>query len=194
MKKLSKRTQGMTLIEILIVSAILSLLAYVISASLINGMKIWERSKRAMLEEDVIIFFEKIEHDLRNAYPYSKLSFLGTEKSFAFGIVFPEQAMESESAQTVGKVEYYFDITDKILYRRIAKYGQALKEEYAAGLAVMKGIDDLQFKYVYLTKEGEVSVPQTLDAFPAGIDIQIKFIDTEGEKKMQKLINIPMGW
>lgn len=181
----------MTLVEVLIVSAIISVLAFSISASFLNGMKVWERSKRVVLEEDAIIFFEKLQSDLRNAYPYSKIVFEGGEQYFAFPAHLTAPGLER---QPIGKVEYRFDILTKVLIRRTGGYGQALSHDYGPSIPVLKGIDNVRFRYIYLTREGEFPSPAVLDTFPAGLDVEVVFTDAGIQKSITKLINIPIAW
>ena len=88
MNKLNSRRllsrRAMTLMEILIVVSLIAMMSVAIFNALSNGMKIWKRSQQMVIEEDIAVFFDKIAHDIRNAFVFSQFRFEGDELRFAF--------------------------------------------------------------------------------------------------------------
>jgi len=193
------RKEGMTLIEILLVVSLVSVLSIALYHAVVNGLKVWEASRRVVTEEDIAIFFEKLTHDLNRMYFYSQIPLEGSETRFAFPTVIRTSAEESmglsegEYIDQLGKVEYAFELTDRNLYRRQANYSQALDLQYAAPQLLVSSIKGLKFRYFYYTQDGEVYSEDALDGIPSGIEVTVEFSDNKGQRVMQKFIDVPLG-
>lgn len=197
-RKVCQGKKGMTLIEILIVTSLLSLVSLAIYNSLANGIKVWERSRQVVVEEDVVIFFDKVAQDLRNTFFHSKINFKGTEFKFSFPtIVYTPAdrrsgASEGEYIEQMGRVEYYYDFNEDTLYRHQANYSQALNERFGRPRALVTSVDRIKFRYYYRTDTDEIYTPEILDVLPSGVEIEVEFSDNQGQKIMKKFIDIPI--
>lgn len=183
---------GMTLIEILIVVSIMSMVSVAIYASLSNGLKVWKRHHELVVEEDIVIFFEKLTQDLRNAFEFSQFEIEGQEQKFSFPTIVQIQ-MDDEMIQQIGKVEYYFDLLDRSMYRREAQYGQALQEQYGMPVKLIANIQQFMIRFYYITEDGESVFSSPEQGLPAGIEIEFKFISKGKERSMRRYIDIPQG-
>ena len=191
--------KGMTLMEILIVMSLLALVSLAIYHSLSNGIRVWERNRELVVEEDVVIFFDKLTQDLRNTYFYSKINFKGDEFRFSFPTIVYTPAdkrsniPEGEFIEQMGRVEYYYDFNDNTLYRRQANYSQALNERFGRPRALVTSVDRIKFRYHYITDEEEIYTPEILDVLPSGVEVEVEFSDNQGQKMMRKFVDIPIG-
>jgi prepilin-type N-terminal cleavage/methylation domain-containing protein len=195
-----KKKNAMTLIETLIVVSLVGLLGLAIYQSLANGIRIWDRSREIVTEEDVIVFFDKINTDLRNAFFYSKIRFEGGEYRFTFPtLVYTPQdtrisdRSEDEYVDQIGKVEYYYDFNEDAVFRRQANYSQALNEQFGEPRKMVGSIGRIKFNYYYLTGDGEIYSTEVYDTIPEGIEIEIEFEDNSGKRIMRKFLDIPVG-
>lgn len=191
-------SRGLTLIEILLVVSLVSLITLALYVSFANGLKVWERSRQLVLEEDMAIFLDKLSHDLRNTYTYSKVSAKGTSTRFVFPAIVhtmadPKMGLPEDAyIDQMGQVEYYFDTTDKSIYRRQANYSQGLKEKFQNSLRLASSIDKLDFQYHYLTDTGEKISDEVLEYMPFGVDVKIEFSDKLGKHVIRRFIDIPL--
>ncbi|HSV43921.1 MAG TPA: hypothetical protein VLJ10_05135, partial [Candidatus Bathyarchaeia archaeon] len=64
-----------TLIELLLVASLLSLISVSLYQALSNGLRVWQYTRRLSVEEDVMIFLDKLSADLRNSFDYSLFFF-----------------------------------------------------------------------------------------------------------------------
>ena len=189
--------RAMTLIEVLIAVSLVTLISIAIYNSLSNGVKIWQRSQRLVIEEDINIFFDKLSQDIRNSFPYSKIKFEGNETSLSFPTMVHTLAdariglSPNEYVEQIGKVEYYFDLTDRGLYRRQANYSQAIYETYQPAIKIIPAIENIKFSYFYQTDKGEEISREALATLPAGIEVKIEFSDKQGRRTMSKFIHVP---
>lgn len=197
-RKIFKKN-AMTFIELLIVASLLSILSIALYNALSNGLKVWSRSNRSMLEDDVVIFLDKINSDLKNSFYYSKISFSGSTNKFSFPTMVRVEAdprgpeKKGEYIKQIGKVEYYFDPYNGGLYRRFANYGKAENNEFFKPRLLVSSIDSLRFKYFYARELSELESDKTLETFPSAVEVTVEFSDQSGIRSINKFINIAIG-
>jgi len=197
--RIHNKQRGMTLLEILIVVSLISIISIVLFSSLATGLRVWERSRRSLIEQDIVIFLDKISQDIRNSFIYSLIPFQGGEDRLSFPTIvyIPADPYSGLSEGTyvdqIGKVEYYFEILDKGLYRRAANYSQAISDLYGTPRKLVEIIDQLKFHYYYLSEKGELYSRATLEGVPLGVEISVVFSDSLGERVMRKYIDVPLG-
>ncbi len=190
---------AMTFIEVLIVTALVSVVSLALYHGFSNGLKVWKRSQQVVVEENIIIFFEKITKDLQNAYKFSTITFQGNRSKFSFPVILPVKISstlsnkESVYAQQLARVEYYYDYNKETIFRREGNYGQALKDQYFEPRKVVEGVDGLMFKYYYMTDNDEIYSEDILETIPSKIAVTIEFIDNGYRRAMTKYIPVPIG-
>jgi len=191
--------KGMTFIEILIVASLISLISMALYNVLSNGIRVWERSRRMVIEEDVAIFFDKLSQDLRNTFYHSKIPFDGNEFRFSFPTMVRTPANAGrghsggEDIHQIGRVEYYYDTIEDKIYKRQANYGQAINERFGQPRLLLSSVEKFRFRYVYLTEDEEVMSDEVLEFLPSSIELEIEFFDDKGKRTMRKLIDVPIG-
>ncbi len=191
--------RGMTLMEILIVVSLMSMLSLAIYKSLTNGLRVWERSNQMVVEEDILVFFDKMARDVKNAYRHSLVLFEGGMMTFAFPSVvsiLPDVQSglpEDVFVEQLGKVEYYYDTLHKTINRRQAGYGQALQRQFSPPRIMAQSVDRVRFLYYYLADQNELVSEKVLDTMPNGVEVIVKFSDAKGTRELKKYISIPIG-
>jgi len=192
---------GFTLIEMLMVVSIMTMLSVVLCRSLLNGLEIWNRAQRSVIEEDIGIFFDKISYDLRNSFDYSLLAFEGKRDS----IVFPTVVRtlkdrkktlwgEVDYVNQMGRVQYYWDRMEKSLFRRQANYSQAVNKKFGKERLLVEPISSLNFFYYY-TQEGKTEMKRkSTGNMPSAVKIQLEFLESTGKvRRVERLVNIPIA-
>ena len=193
------RRAAMTLMEILIVISLVAMLSIALYHSVSQGIRIWEKSQRLVIEEDVVLFFDKLSQDLRNSFSYSSIPFEGHQFRLSFpalvqvSVEKPGRYDKKDYKEQIGKVEYSFDPNKDCVIKKQAGYGQALSEEFSLSQEVLKSVQMVQFRYVYLTAEGEYLSPDVLEVIPASVEVTVEFSDQLGKRELHKLIDIPVG-
>ena len=195
----TRGNRGMTLLEILLVTALISMVSLAIYNSLANGLKVWERVQGVVVEEDAMIVFEKITNDLRNSLIFSLIKFEGHEYRFSFPTIVHTPAdtalrlEDGEYMDQIGQVEYYFDLTNRGFYRRQANYSQALQYQFGPPQLLIKGVESVKFRYYYLTDKEEIVSDSSVEVFPSTVEIEITISDKDGPKTLRKFINVPLN-
>ena len=192
--------QGMTLMEILLVASLISIISVAIYNALSNGLRVWERSRQVVVEEDIAIFIDKLTTDLHNTFFYSKIKIEGNDYRFTFPTMVSVMADKrgpgpyGEYQDQLGRVEYYFDYATHAIYRRQANYSQAIMGDYFSQPQLLVSlVDRLKIEYYYLTDEGEVFSQDIFDVLPSGLEITVEFSDSQKTKKFFKVVNVPLN-
>ena len=62
---------GFTLVEMLLAASLVALVSIAAYQSMLNGYRIWQRSQRSGVEEDISLALDKISQDIRNVFSFS---------------------------------------------------------------------------------------------------------------------------
>ena len=193
-----KRVRGFTLVEVILTVSILALVSTAIYHTLANGIKLWERSRQAIHEEDISITFDKMQTDLHNAFFYSLIKLEGKKDRLKFSTQVLTKAdskssFEDEYIDQIGQVEYYFNAAKGQVLRRQRNYSQALKDKGGNEQILLNSIKSLRFRYHYKENNEDVEVSEISKQLPCEVDIFIDFNDQLGIKQLTKTIEFPLG-
>ena len=78
----SKR--GFSLLELLLVTALLPLLSFAIFANFSSGIRLWKTLNQGVPQEDVRIFYQKVSQDVTNTLKYLDVPFSGDKDHVSF--------------------------------------------------------------------------------------------------------------
>jgi hypothetical protein len=196
---MTRKASAFTLVEVLLVSALIAGISLAVFSCLSNGLKLWDRSRVLMVEEDVSFFMDRLASELRNSFPFSTLAFTGEERALSFPTVVTSKMDRAGSrasegyAEGLGMVQYVFDTSSGNLFRSQANYAQALHNSWAGARIVCAGLRDIHFRYFTAGSSDYRSSQGTGDVFPAGIEIELLFMSGSQEKKLRRYIAIPAG-
>ena len=189
--------KSFTLIESLIVVTLLSIIGLSVFTAFSNGLKIWERSHRAVVEEDVAIFFERLTQDLANAFEFSLIKFEGSEIKLKFATIVTTEADRklgaNKTMRQIGHVQYYYDEDKKEIYRAQGNYSLAIKDKFFPSRVLMKGVESFNFSFFYF-ESGQIKETKSGDLLPAGVKVTLGFLDKKGrEKNMVHYVDTVLG-
>ena len=183
---------GFTFLELLIVSAILSVVSLAIFASLNSGIKIWQKVNTQLFEEDVDIFFDKFARDLRNSLEFTGINFSGEDEQMEFAAVGYNPKLK---ITTVGRVVYFYNPDKGTLERQQKGFIESFFDSTEMTAQLLKDIKSLKFKYYqfdekkkdYLWQEAY----QAGRPLPAAVRIEIMFEDRPQDEIFTKTVDIP---
>ena len=190
---------ALTLIEMLIVVCLISIISLAVYKAFSNGIAVWRRSNAVVIEQDIVILFDKIASDLQNAYHYSLMKVDGTSSSFSFPSIVWVLADEKKDSSPeehifqMGKVEYFYQALEGKFYRRQANYAQALNNQFQEPQLLARSLNNVNFRYFYAKGLEEIPREQTLGVLPSGIEIEIQFTDQHGQRTLKKFRRIRSG-
>lgn len=187
------RNKAFTLIEMIIVMAMLSVISLAIYSTFNNGIKIWQRVNKTLPEEDIGIFFDKFNRDINNIIQYKDLKFTGNKEMMEFTAIVDSSRL---NARTVGQIVYYYNGHSKELNRLVKDYSQIYNEQRGIRAGPIRNISDLAFKYYFFNEQtGKYKwTEEWIDVkLPLAVRVEIN-IDYGSEiRKFSKTVSIPIG-
>lgn len=194
--------RAFTLVELLLVTALLSATSLAVYHAIADGIRVWQYSRRFSAEEDVAVFLEKLAEDLQNTYAYSLIKFDGKPDKIIIPTMIRAAAdtgrkkdrNTGDLTEQMGAVQYFLQSGKKTIFRRQAVYGQALKEKFSEARALAAPVARLQFSYIFY-KDGEMKVDRTVKgSIPVSVLVDVEFVEVTGKaRRIRRLINIPVG-
>jgi hypothetical protein len=191
---------GITLIELLIVVALMGAVNVAIYSVFSLGLKVWEQRQRASTEQDLAIFFEHFTRDLNRTFYHSMIDLEGGMHHVSFPTVLQvppdSRGLPSvrEAVPQIGQVVYSYDSARKRLLRKQARYASVQQQKYDSIQIMAQGIESFQIQYVYIVDNGVEIVERLLDTFPANIIVKVVFSEAQGRRQMTKKIDIPLSF
>ena len=204
--------KGFTFIEVLVTTAIISLIGLAVYSVFANGINAWRRGTidRTYLR-NIRLGSEKMARDLKNTFSFSNIAFEGTEDSLSFPALVlvgseSNNREEIESHYEVGRIAYFYDRKANSLRKEEKTYQQLFEEEeIGEGDALVErtaitGLSSLKFSYCYLDNATDRYgwkddwKREEQDTIPQAIKIEMSFEDDfikEGE--FNRIIFIPIG-
>lgn len=194
-----RQTAAFTLVEILLVTTLTAGISLAIFTCLSNGLRLWDRSRSLMIEDDIAVFFDRFSSDLRNSFFLSTLSFEGSEFRISFPTVVMARTDSAGSrafegvADGLGEVQYLFDPGRQSIVRRQANYSQAVRNVWADERELVKGVSRVRFKYYSAGSNETFFIHDAKDSLPSGIEAEIILMSGSVEKTLRRYVSIPIG-
>jgi len=184
---------GITLVELLVVTAIMAVISLATYTTLSNGLKIWNRVNKQIPEEDLDIFFDKITHDLRNCIKFAGINFQGQKDRVEFASIVNSRPLKGE---TVGQVIYRYNPSGNILSRIGKDFTQLYTGEESETAFPLSNLQSVKFEYYFFDKETKEFLWQEewmLEGVPAAIKIVLGFTQGKEVQNFTRTISIPIG-
>lgn len=193
-----------TLVELILVSAILSVVGIAVYTALSSGIRVWKRINQESPQEDVSIFFAKMSHDLRSLVKHSTVSFSGGPDSISFS-TFIVSETEEGMKRDLGMVSYRFEKGKDAISREQSNYSQVYLSEPGPARLLLRGVDSLTFRYYCYDPENEEYIwldAWNADEAPPGVKvdeslpISVKVeigLDGYQDEKFCAIVPVPVG-
>lgn len=182
-----------TLIELLIVSAILAIVAMAAYSVFNSGIKIWAKVNTNIEKEDVDIFLDRFASDLRDSFNFADMHFLGLEDRFEFTtLVYSPRT----GKRTIGRVVYSYDSGAEELNREAKDFSHIYSDESGMLTDSLGGITSLVFRYyVYdpQVKEYDWADEWLEETLPQAVRIELEFNNGARTDESIKTVSIPVS-
>lgn len=205
MKKDYPKKDGFTLIEILIVTALLSVIGLSLFSVFNSGVSVWQRLTQEIIAEDVNLFFEKITSDIQSTFLFSEISFQGKEDEISFPVILPASS-ESEDPKGIGRAAYYYERSKQSLYREQSDFSEVYRGRAKFRKAVLNYVTDVHFEYYYHDLKSNTyawtsSWPQSEISFteegnvvlPLAVKVEVEVWQNNTKEKFTKVISVMAG-
>ncbi|MFH1062063.1 MAG: type II secretion system protein GspJ [Candidatus Omnitrophota bacterium] len=203
MKK-KRKCSALTFIEMLLATAMVSVIAVALYGMISNGLKVWQIVNQESPQINSNIFFEKINMELKNAIGFEGIDFVGDESSFSFGCVARTAESDNGFNQGIGRVKYFYDQGLNSFYRQYADYEQLLSLEQPQARSLLENVNNVSLSYYFYDDQKETFLwnntwpPESLAklnkrALPLAVRVAIVFTTEETISKRIKTMDIPIG-
>jgi hypothetical protein len=188
-----RKNKALTLIELLIVTAVLFVISLGIYATFSNGVKIWQRLNVNVPQEDLYILFDKFGSDIRNSLKFKNINFYGKNDEVSFAAIVGSQKL---GRNTVGSISYFYDAGTGSVAREEKDFSDIYTAQKGAVREFSKDIKSLRFQYYSydpLRKEYIWQSQWLEEDLPLAVWIEVE-IEQAGEVfKFTKTVNIPVS-
>jgi len=194
---------GFTLIELILVTAILAVIGMAVFGTFANGIKIWRTVTQESINEDINIFFEKISLDLRNSFKLTEIRFRGGKNKVSFPVKIKTRD-DDGIKDSIGEVTYSYDRRKKTINKRQATYSEVYRKKPGKRRILKEEISSLNFKYfvydpdrkryswVTSWQEEDLTLGRQVEEnLPLIVRIEVGIPKTQGEQKFVKNVAIP---
>jgi len=189
----SNSERAFTLIELLIVSVMIPIVAFAIFSSFDNGIKIWQRINKEIPGEDLNIFFDKFAMELRNSFKFSGIKFSGKKNEVGFASIVNSQRTEMI---TIGEVIYSYDDKNRLLAREQKDYSHIYSNEKGAIRQLLKGVRSARFQYYFYDAQNKEYLWQDewlKEGLPLSVRVELEIEQGNQINKFIRTVNIPVS-
>ena len=173
-----------TLIELLIVIAIMAIIIGVIGACLSGGIRVWDRAEQFdKLEHDAFYAMDIMEKDLRNSLSVYRIGFKGNASEMSFPVY-----VNSSGNSGIGKAEYILDERKHALMRLEETWrGRKISRE-----KLLENVQNITFTYYNDTTSRWNSAELDMTNFPDRVEIELFLDDGVRNIKQKRKILLPV--
>jgi len=184
------RVCAFTLMELMIVTVILSVVITVIGACFSAGLRVWESARNfSRVESDLLIGFGMLERDFRNTFKFHGIEFRGGSAEVSFPAELVTASLTEPLVGTVpqgrvsGTIKYAYDPATRTLTRRTWPWG-APEPDPAKAERLIQDVQNVKFLFLENPEAGKTLVWKDLWSsgtnFPAGLQVTL-WVGTGGE-------------
>jgi len=205
---------GFTLVELLVITAILGMIAMAVVSGFASGLRVYQRVQGYEgFQNDVLLALEKMERDIRNTMDFNEIKFIGDRKSVSFAGLVASTDRKGKQAMKPGRILYYLAGVKDMLFREEQHYPRAISDEIRKGKGARKALVQLKsarFSYYYFDsdekeykwkdswkpddEEGDEEEESEKDkGIPLGVKIVLEFTDGANDVEFGRTVFIPVA-
>ena len=196
---LSKKThqKGFSLIELLIVAALIPVISFAIYFSFRSSTELWKRLVQEIPEEEIAIFNWRSEGDFRQAFHYSAVPFFGSEEEVSFACyIHTDPHLGGDHG--IGQARYFYDSDKKLIVREEKNVSQLYAQKGYSSKVLLQHIESFQLSFLF--KDREENKFKWRGDWPVSekyLPIAVQFNFTQDQsgtlRSVNKVFEIPAG-
>ena len=201
MKKIFNR-RGLTLIEVIVVAAMVAMVGFGAFKALVSGTTLWKRLSSSRFDSEFEIYYSRLSRDLKNSCVFSEFTFTGSTGKLSFFVHDTAYTLYSSSelissgkvtGKVIRRVEYEFDKEKHSIYRREYLIGsKAILSESR----LLSSISKSTFSYFIHDAGTRKVVPASNinEQIPYGVQQSITYCEKNGKEVTKaRTIEVPLG-
>lgn len=194
------KRQGFTLVELLVTTALVSLIGATVVAAVSGCLRVWSKvSVYGDTKSWTEVGFEGIRRDLHNIKKFSPIGFDGEYDAVTFPALVRQPLSDGETIGEVGQAGYYFDSRHKRLCRSELPYRMMRRSRFKERCdTVIRGVSRVRFSYYKPpTDTGEGAWGSSWEAAepPVAVKVEVSFDErTVGKMPPEVLlVHVPLA-
>ncbi len=194
-----RSSRGLTLMEVLLTTVLVSLIGATVFQAFNNGIKLWSRSKGLDHDLGAAMFLDRMGDDLRATARITGIPFKGIGSTFSFPAIIwtaadPKSSRAEEgNIDQIGAIEYRYDPAEKRIERRQANYGQALKGQWGTSQNVAFAVEEFLVRYHFRSDRLFLIKSIADESIPAGIAVELVYKEGGSKHHLRRFFSIPVG-
>lgn len=185
------RVTGFTMVELLIVSALLAVVSLAIFGVFNSGIRIRQRMHKEITNEEVNILLSKFTRDVSNGIKFSAINFSGDNEGVRFATLLYSPQF---GKRTVGQVSYI--CRSGALVRCEKDFSQLYTGQECSLKPALNNLESCQFKYCFYDEEkGEYfwKEASSEERMPLAVRIELGYRDEGGGRTLSRTAGIASG-
>ena len=195
------RSQGFTIVELLVSLALLALVAGTVVATFDGGIRVWERLRAQGTQEQWFeLAFERFRHDLRKMRHFQPVPIKGSYDRISFPGIVASETTDGQTIDEIGEVGYFYNSSRKMLCRAEHPYRELRYRRLTdACHPVVEGIDRVHlsfYKYDEATGEGGWSSSWDMaDQPPLAVKLELGYQDPSTRRMVTQslVVHVPLA-
>ncbi|MDD5129680.1 MAG: type II secretion system protein GspJ [Candidatus Omnitrophica bacterium] len=188
-----KNRLGFSLVELLVVTAMLGVISLAIYSTFNNGFKVWQKINQPLAQEDLGIFFDKLSQDLSNCFKSASISFTGDQATLGI----PTQVFSVNlKIRSMGLVTYSYDQQSGTLSRLANDFSQLYSRQENDAAVILRNVKYFKFEYYFFDKQQQKYTWKEEwpgASVPLAVRVILSLDDSSEADKIIRTINIPVG-
>ncbi len=185
---------GFSLVELLLVMALLPIVFYTVFSNFSVGMRVWKSVNTPTPIEDLEIFYHKMRTDLENTFLYQTVPFEGSSEEVSFA-TFLSTVPELGGEHGIGQVRLYYDPNLKAIIRQAKNISELYKEHEGKKTVLLREVGAFQLSYyIYDDADKTYTWADAWKADPKKLPVAIQIQYThKGSQIQTKSYFLPTG-
>lgn len=200
-QSLSAVPDGFTLIELLVAVSIMAMIALAVFSALAGGLNVYRRLSSSVIgRTDVLLALEKMERDLRNAFPLSSIGFQGDASRMRVAGLVAQEDTDGGRTMFPGCITYCYDPLTRTINREAVDYAHAISGERAqeGGTEILASVESVRFSYFLVNVAAQTYEWKTSwngeDGMPLGVRIELDYRKGRQLVCMERTVFLPGAW
>jgi len=193
MRFMRKNKLGFNLVELLMVTSMLGIVSLAIFSTFNNGMKIWQKINKSLVEEDLGFFFDRLAQDLNNSFKSAMIPFTGNSDSLGV----PTQVYSGDLKTTsMGLAAYFYDQQSGSVSRQPRDFSQLYSHHEGNAVVLLKNIEFLKFEYYYYDAQRQEYLwtdEWSQSSLPLAVRVELNLNESGQTNKFIRTFNVPIS-
>ena len=190
--------RGLTLVELLVVVALMALIAGTVGATFAGGFRVWERLQAHGTQAQwIALAFDQFRRDVRALRQFTPIQLAGDYDTLSFPSVVPLGTVGEMDVEEMGRIGYFFDSARQRLCRSLQPYRLARRARVRDACApVLTQVERLRFSYYGVQPDDHTlgwSSAWSSKQPPMAVKLEMRYADPATQQRRTDSLVVPLS-